>query len=223
MSDDFVQFRWGFGGERDRSPTIMTGLLGKKKGMTQLFSPAGELLPVTVVEAGPCQVVQRKTKETDGYDAVQLGFGEIQEQRVSRPYGGHFKKKNLKPLRHLREFEVAGEVKAGDWVKAEVFKPGDRVDVIGISKGKGFQGVIKRHGKAGGPASHGSRFHRSTGSIGQRTSPGEVFKNMKLPGHMGQVRVTTKNIEVVEVRDNLVFLKGSVPGANESVVVLRKV
>ncbi|MBI2981508.1 MAG: 50S ribosomal protein L3 [Deltaproteobacteria bacterium] len=184
---------------------MVNGIIARKKGMTQLFKEQGELVPVTVLETGPCQVVQIKTKAREGYDAVQLGWEEVKHSR------------------HLREFPVgSGEgLKVGDRVTAAIFKAGDRIHVTGISKGKGFQGVIKRHGKAGGPASHGSRFHRTTGSIGQRTSPGEVFKNMKLPGHMGRERVTTRNLEVVEVRENLVFLKGSVPGPSEGIVILR--
>ncbi len=178
--------------------------------MTQVFDESGEVVPVTVVEAGPCPVVQRKTRAKDGYDAVQLGLGEVSEKRPRR--------------RVLREFRVAegDEIKEGATVSAEIFKAGDPVHVTGVSKGKGFQGVIKRHGKGGGPASHGSRFHRSTGSIGQRTSPGEVFKNMKLPGHMGSERVTVRNLKVVRVDGNLVFLKGAVPGTKESLVVLKK-
>lgn len=181
---------------------MIEGIVARKKGMTQLFRPQGEVVPVTVVEAGPCQVAQRKTKAREGYDAVQLKLD-----------------------RHLREFRVDSndESKQGDTVTVSIFKTGDRLHATAMTKGKGFQGVIKRHGKSGGPASHGSRFHRSTGSIGQRTSPGEVFKNMKLPGHMGHVRVTTRNLEVIEVRDNLVFLKGSVPGPNDGIVLLRKV
>lgn len=182
----------------------MNGLLGQKKGMTQIFSETGDLIPVTVVEAGPCPVLQRKSIEKDRYVALKLGFGE--------------KKKFIREFR-LTE-SAAGE--AVEVVTAAIFKAGDRVHVTGQSKGKGFQGVIKRHGKAGGPASHGSRFHRSTGSIGQRTSPGEVFKNMKLPGHMGRERVTVRNLEVVEVRENLLFLKGAVPGNPNDFLILKK-
>ncbi len=203
----------------------MMGLLGKKKGMTQLFTASGELVPVTVVEAGPCPVILKKTAGSDGTVAIQLGFDEVEEKRLIKPLRGHFKKHKVAPLNYIREFRVAADepFKEGDVVKADIFKAGDRIHVEGVSKGKGFQGVIKRHGKAGGPASHGSRFHRSTGSIGQRTSPGEVFKNMKLPGHMGQERVTVRGLEVVEVRGNLVFLRGAVPGSRESLVILRKV
>lgn len=204
-------------------------LLGKKLGMTQVFDEAGDVVPVTVVRAGPCVVVQKKTLETDGYAAIQLGFEELPERKAGRAYKGHFTKRKLKPFRYLREFRVkplsdASPYEEGQVVTVESFKTGDRVKVTGTSKGKGFQGVIKRHGKAGGPASHGSRFHRTTGSIGQRTSPGEVFKNMKLPGHLGDERVTVKNIEVVQVRteDNLLLLRGAVPGANNNLLIIGK-
>lgn len=203
----------------------MTGLLGKKLGMTQIFNEAGDVVPVTVIQAGPCTVVQRKTKERDGYEAVQLGFEELPEGKANRPYRNHFAKRSLKPFRFLREFRVSeAPPEVGQVVSVDSLKAGDRVKVTGISKGKGFQGVIKRHGKAGGPASHGSRFHRSTGSIGQRTSPGEVFKNMKLPGHLGDERVTVENLEVVEVRpkEHLLFLKGAVPGGGNRLVMIRR-
>src|SRR5579885_2079507 len=158
----------------------MSGILGKKLGMTQIFDEAGDVVPVTVIQAGPCVVVQKKVADKDGYEAVQLGFDELPEKRekkIAKPYLNHFKKKNLKAHRVLKEFRVAKDaaLEVGQVVTVEAFKVGDVVKVTGISKGKGFQGVIKRHHKAGGPASHGSRFHRSTGSIGQRTSPGEVF------------------------------------------------
>src|SRR3989338_11172470 len=160
-------------------------LLGKKLGLTQIFDEGGDVLPVTVIQAGPCTVIQRKTLENDGYEAIQVGFEELPDRKANRPYKGHFLKKNLKPFRFLREFRgQEGEV--GQVLTVEMLKAGDRIKVTGTSKGKGFQGVIKRHGKGGGPASHGSRFYRTPGSIGPRTSPGEVFKNMKLPGHMGQ-------------------------------------
>ena len=202
------------------------GLLGKKIGMTQVFDKDGECVPVTVVRAGPCVVVQKKTKENDGYEAIQLGFEEIPEGKVNRPYQGHFAKRNLKPFRFLKEFRISGEAsyEQGHVLSVEGFQIGDRVKVTGVSKGKGFQGVIKRHGKAGGPASHGSRFHRTTGSIGQRTSPGEVFKNMKLPGHMGDEKVSVRNLEVIEVRpqDHLLFIKGAVPGAANNLLMISK-
>ncbi len=203
----------------------MSGLLGKKIGTTQIFNDSGDIIPVTVVQAGPCVVVQKKTKENDGYEAIQLGFEELKESKASRPYKNHFAKKNLKPYRYLREFRLQDAAyEVGSILNVDAFKVGDRVKVTGTSKGKGFAGVIKRHGKAGGPASHGSRFHRTTGSIGQRTSPGEVFKNMKLPGHMGSERVTVKNLEIVQVRreENLLFIRGAIPGAKNNLVMIRK-
>ena len=207
----------------------MSGLLGKKLGMTQVFDASGDVVPVTVIQAGPCVVVQKKGDEKDGYEAVQLGFDELPERRekkVPKAYLNHFKKKSLKAYRVLREFRIPKDAayEVGQVVTVESFKVGELVKITGISKGKGFQGVIKRHGKAGGPASHGSRFHRTTGSIGQRTSPGEVFKNMKLPGHMGNERVTTRNLKIVQVRpaENLLFVLGAVPGANQNVVMIRK-
>lgn len=203
----------------------MPGLLGKKIGTTQIFNDSGDIVPVTVVQAGPCVVVQKKTKENDGYEAIQLGFEELKESKASRPYKNHFTKKNLKPYRYLREFRLEDAAyEVGNILNVDTFKVGDRVKVTGTSKGKGFAGVIKRHGKAGGPASHGSRFHRTTGSIGQRTSPGEVFKNMKLPGHMGSERVTIKNLEIVQVRpeEHLLFIRGAIPGAKNNLVMIRK-
>lgn len=207
----------------------MSGILGKKLGTTQIFDEQGDVIPVTVIQAGPCVVVQKKTKDRDGYEAIQVGFEEISEAK-SKKKGkvvlNHFAKKNVKPQRFLREFRLKeGEAfEQGQVITVESFQAGDHVKVTGISKGKGFQGVIKRHGKAGGPASHGSRFHRTTGSIGQRTSPGEVFKNMKLPGHMGAERVTVKNLKIVQVRpqENLIFVRGAVPGSNNHLVMVRK-
>ncbi len=204
----------------------MTGILGKKLGMTQIFSDAGDVVPVTVVQAGPCVVIQRKTLAKEGYESIQVGFEELPERKASKPYKVHFTKKNQKPFRFLREFRIPadGAFEVGQVLTVETFKIGDRVKVTGVSKGKGFQGVIKRHGKAGGPASHGSRFHRTTGSIGQRTSPGEVFKNMKLPGHLGSERVTVRNLEVVQVRpqENLLFVRGAVPGGKNNLIMIRK-
>ncbi len=194
--------------------------------MTQLFDESGDVVPTTVLQAGPCVVVQRKKKETDGYEAIQVGFEELPEKKVSRPALGHTQKKGLKPFRFFREFRVPAEdaYEIGQILTAETFKVGDRVKITGFSKGKGFQGVIKRHGKAGGPASHGSRFHRTTGSIGQRTSPGEVFKNMKLPGHLGDERVTVRGLKVVQIRleDNVILVRGAVPGARNNLLMIRK-
>ncbi|MFO1519775.1 MAG: 50S ribosomal protein L3 [bacterium] len=194
----------------------MRGLLAKKIGMTQLFTKDGRMVPVTVLLTGPCVVTQKKTVGTDGYDAVQVGFEETEFRKLNRPMKGHFQKKNQKAYSWLKEFRTAqiANFEVGSVITVGRFKAGDMVDATGVSKGKGFQGVIKRHHKKGGPRSHGSCFHRSTGSIGQRTYPGKVFKNMKLPGHMGDEQVTVKNLEVVEVRsgENLLFVKGAVPG-----------
>ncbi len=200
------------------------GILGKKVGMTQVFTSEGRRVPVTVLIAGPCTVIQKKTKDQEGYDAIQLGFEEVDFRKLNRAMKGHFQKRKLKAYRWLKEFRTAevAQYETGHTFTAETFKAGDIIDVTGFSKGKGFQGVIKRHHKKGGPRTHGSCLHRSTGSIGQRTYPGKVFKNMKLPGHMGAEFVTTKNLEVIEVRpqENLVFVKGSVPGASNSFLTI---
>lgn len=202
----------------------MLGLMGKKKGMTKVYDEAGEVTSVTVVELGPCTVVQKKTKETDGYNALQIGFGATRPTRMGKAMRGHFEKRGLPLFTALKEFRtenVAG-FEVGDVLTVAGFKPGDVVRVSGVTKGKGFQGVIKRHGKHGGPASHGSDFHRRPGSIGMRTWPGHVLKNMKLPGHMGDVNVTTKNLQIMRVRpeDNVVLVSGSIPGARNSMVVV---
>jgi large subunit ribosomal protein L3 len=205
---------------------MVTGLLGKKLGMTRLFLDDGRQIDVTLLEMGPCPVVQRKTEDADGYDAVQLGFGDQKPSRLNKPTLGHFAKSGISPKRLLKEFRVDGssELKAGDEIKADLFVVGERVDVSGVSKGKGFQGVIKRHGIKGGPGGHGSMFHRAPGSIGQSADPSKVFKNVRLPGHMGSRNVTTQNLEVVRVdaENNLVAVRGSVPGAPGTVVVLSK-
>jgi large subunit ribosomal protein L3 len=177
------------------------GLIGKKVGMTQIFDEVGRVIPVTVIEAGPCVVAQIKTKETDGYDAVQLGFGEVKEKKLNKPVKGHFAKANVTPKKHLREFRLDSleNIKVGDELKADVFAAGDKIDVQGTSKGKGFQGVIKRHGQSRGPMGHGSMYHRRPGSMGPTSTPGRVFKGKKLPGHMGVETVTIQNLEVVKV------------------------
>jgi len=204
----------------------MKSLIGKKLGMTQIFDDEGRRVPVTVIEAGPCRVIQRKTTETDGYEAIQLGFGAQKESRMTKPLVGQFKKAGVETMRELREVRVdaADETKAGDTLTAAVFEDINFVDVSGTTKGKGFQGVVKRHGFSGGRASHGSHMHRRTGSIGMCTFPGRVFKGKKMPGHMGSVNVTTQSMRVVEVRadENLILLKGAVPGANGSTLVLRE-
>lgn len=206
----------------------MLGLLGKKKGMTQVFSADGDVVPVTVVEVGPCTVVQKKTKETDGYAALQIGYKIRRPKGMPKAERGHLEKKGLPLFTHLGEFRFddVAPFNAGDKLLVNGFKAGDMVDVRGLTKGRGFQGVMKRHGKHGGPAAHGSDFHRRPGSIGMRAYPGRVLKNTRLPGHMGDVYVTIKNLEVIEVRpdDNVLLIRGAVPGARESLleVVLSK-
>ena len=174
------------------------GLIGKKIGMTQIFNEEGKVIPVTVIEAGPCVVSQVKTEETDGYNSIQLGFGAIKESKVNKPERGHFTKANIAPARYLREFRVDSieDVKVGDELKADIFMAGDKIDIQGTSKGKGFQGVIKRHGQHRGPMGHGSMYHRRPGSMGSTSTPGRVFKGKKLPGHMGAETVTIQNLEV---------------------------
>jgi large subunit ribosomal protein L3 len=203
------------------------GIIGKKVGMTQVYAEDGRAIPVTVLEAGPCVVVQRKSKDKDGYSAVQLGLVEKRApKRVTKPMKGHFEKAGLPPCRVLRELRVAesAEVKVGDKVSVDLFTPGDSVNVIGTSKGKGFQGVVKRHHFRGGAATHGSMFHRAPGSIGASAFPSRVLKGMRAGGHMGQDRVTMKNLKVVKVdpANNLLVVKGAVPGAGGGYVVIRK-
>lgn len=205
----------------------MKGILGIKVGMTQIFEEDGKVVPVTVVKAGPCLVVQRKSEQDDGYDAVQLGLVEESPLRhVNQPMLGHFEKAGVAAMRRLMEFHVEAEdpAQAGDQVKASIFQENDYVDVIGTSKGKGFQGVIKRHGFGGGRATHGSMFHRAPGSIGQSASPSRVFPGVRLPGRMGGKRITVKNLKVVKVNEeeNLIYLRGAVPGARNSYVALRE-
>jgi large subunit ribosomal protein L3 len=205
---------------------MITGLLGKKVGMTRIFTEDGRWIEVTVLEAGPCSVVQRKTVETDGYSAVQLGFGDIKESRCKKPAAGHFAKVGVSPKRTLKEVRVPddADVKAGDEIRADIFAVGDRVDVVGTSKGRGFAGVIKRHGFSGGPGGHGSHFHRAPGSIGQSADPSKVYKNKRMPGHYGTVKTTVQNLEVVNVDSerNLLIVRGSVPGANGALVMVNK-
>lgn len=202
------------------------GLIGRKLGMTRVFAEDGRWIPVTVLMAGPCAVVQRKTSETDGYEAVQLGFGERRDRRCTKPELGHFKKAGVTPQQIVREFRVdaANELKAGDHVLADIFQPGERIDVTGTSKGKGFQGVQKRHSFKGGPGTHGSNFHRAPGSVGQSADPSKIIKGKRMPGHMGAERITTQNIEVVsvDVEKNLMLVRGAVPGGNGGYVLLRK-
>ncbi len=203
----------------------MKGILGKKIGMTQVFSEDSRLIPVTVIEAGPCKVVQSKVAKRDGYAAIQIGFDETRkEKNVPKGRLGHFKKVSLLPSRFLREIKMEG-LKVGDDVTVDIFSKGDMVSVTGTSKGKGFQGVMKRHNYRGGPGSHGSMFNRAPGSIGSSSFPSRVWKNKGLPGQMGHKRVTTRNIEVIDVRkeQNLLVVKGSVPGANGGYLIIRSV
>jgi len=202
---------------------MTNGLLGKKLGMTQIFDE-NRLVPVTVIEAGPCRVVTVKTKERDGYEAVQLSFGEVKERKLSKGESGHLKKNGIPASRVLREFKKEGDVSVGQTVKADLFKKGDWVDVIGVSKGKGFQGVVRRHNYAGGPESHGSMFHRHPGSIGASSFPSRVWKGKALPGHMGAERVTVQRLKIIASRaeDNLLFVGGAVPGGVNGILVVRK-
>lgn len=204
----------------------MKGIFGKKIGMTQVFLQNGYLIPVTVIKVGPCKVVQLKTAEKDGYTAVQIGFDEMKkEKNVPKGRLGHFKKVSLPPYRFLREVKLDGlDVAVGNDVTVDIFNKGDKVSVTGISKGKGFQGVMKRHNYSGGPGSHGSMFNRAPGSIGSSSYPSRVWKNKGLPGHMGSEKTTTKNIEVVDVKkeQNLLIVKGAVPGANGGYLIIRK-
>ncbi len=202
----------------------MKAIIGRKVGMTQIFNEDGTVIPVTVIEAGPCQVVQVKTTETDGYNAVQLGFGEVKEKKLNKPERGHFSKANVKLAKHLREFRVdESDVKVGDEINASVFADGETVDIQGTTKGKGFQGVIKRHGQHRGPMGHGSMYHRRPGSMGSTSTPGRVFKGKKLPGHMGVDTVTIQNLKIVKVDldKNAILVKGSVPGNKGSILKIR--
>ena len=202
----------------------MKAIIGRKVGMTQIFDENGAVIPVTVIEAGPCQVVQVKTTETDGYNAVQLGFGEVKESKLNKPEKGHFAKAGAKIAKHLREFRGdISDVKVGDEVNASVFADGESVDIQGTTKGKGFQGVIKRHGQHRGPMGHGSMYHRRPGSMGSTSTPGRVFKGKKLPGHMGVETVTIQNLKIVKVDldKNAILVKGSVPGNKGSILKIR--
>ncbi len=200
------------------------GILGKKIGMTQIFTDDGNAIAVTVVEAGPCRVVQIKSKDKDGYEAAQVGFDSIKkEKKINKPMAGHFKKGSIEPCRYLKEIP-AGELKVGDELTVDMFKPGSSVVVSGQSIGKGFQGVMKRHNYKGGPASHGANFHRAPGSIGQCAWPSRVFKNVGMPGRMGGASITQKNIEIVDVKaeQNLLLLKGGVPGPRGGILFIGK-
>ncbi len=200
------------------------GILGKKVGMTQLFTTEGQVVPVTVIEAGPCIVVQKKTVDAEGYSAIQVGFGEIRENLVNKPLKGHFAKGNIKPLRFIREFRVENSetYEVGQALKADLFEIGEKVDVSGISKGKGFAGAIKRHGFSRGPMTHGSKYHRGVGSLGAK-GPARVFKGRKLPGRMGTDKVTVQNLEVIKIdaENNFLVIKGAIPGPKGSLVTVK--
>jgi large subunit ribosomal protein L3 len=203
----------------------MKGIVGRKLGMTQLFDEeSGQVTPVTVIEAGPCPVVQLKTEETDGYEAVQLAFDEVAERKVSKPRLGHLKKTNAAPHRHLVEFRGTSEAVLGEPVKVDVFEPGDKVKVTGISIGKGFAGTIKRHNFSSGPKSHGSHNIRKPGSIGSSATPSRVFKGMKMAGRMGGKRATQVGLTVhsVDLEHNLLMVKGTVPGPKNGIVQIRE-
>ena len=201
-------------------------ILATKVGMTQIFNEDGTLLPVTVLQAGPCVVTQVKTEENDGYAAVQVGFGDIREKLVNKPEKGHLEKAGVELKRFLKEFrfENAGEYEVGQEIKAEIFEAGDHIDVTAISKGKGFQGAIKRHGQSRGPMTHGSKYHRHAGSNGAASDPSKVFKGKKMPGQMGNVQVTVQNLEIVRVdtENNLLLVKGAVPGPKKSLVTIKE-
>jgi large subunit ribosomal protein L3 len=206
---------------------MVTGIIGRKVGMTQVFETDGTVVPVTVIKAGPCVVVQTKTAQTDGYEAVQIGLVADKPAKVNKPTAGHYKKANVPPTQIRREVRVVpggDALKPGDQILADIFKAGERVDVIGTSRGKGFQGVMKRHHFAGGAATHGSMFHRAPGSIGASSFPSRVIKGMRAPGRMGADRITTHNLRVVSVdlENHLVSLRGAVPGAPDGIVIIRK-
>ena len=200
-------------------------ILGTKIGMTQIFDESGKVIPVTVVLAGPFTVVQKKTTETDGYDAVQVGFGEVKEKNLNKPMKGHFAKADTAAKKYLREFrlEDISSLNVGDEIKADIFEAGEKVDVTGISKGKGFAGPMKRWNLHRGPMAHGSGYHRGSGSMGACSSPGRVMKGKKLPGHMGVDRVTVQNLEIVKVdaEENIILIKGAVPGNKGGLVTVK--
>ena len=201
-------------------------ILATKVGMTQIFAESGELVPVTVLQAGPCVVTQVKTVENDGYDAVQVGFSDMREKLANKPEKGRFEKAGVSVKRYVREFrlENAAEYKVKDEIKADIFAAGDRVDATAVTKGKGFQGAVKRLGQHRGPMKHGSKFHRHQGSNGSATTPGRVFKGKGMPGHMGSVQRTIENLEVIKVdaENNLLLVKGSVPGPKKSLITIKE-
>ena len=199
-------------------------ILATKVGMTQIFNENGELVPVTVLQAGPCVVTQVKTVENDGYSAVQVGFQNIREKLVNKPVKGMFDKAGVSYKRYVREFKLEGEYAVKDEIKADVFEAEDKVDATAIAKGKGFQGAIKRHGQSRGPMAHGSKYHRHAGSNGSCSTPSKVFKGKKMPGHMGGKKVTTQNLEIVRVdaEKNLLLVKGAIPGPKKALVTIKE-
>ena len=199
-------------------------ILATKVGMTQIFNEDGQLIPVTVLQAGPCVVTQVKTEENDGYEAVQVGFGEKREKLVNKAQKGHFNKAGVSYKRYVREFKLEGEYSVKDEIKADIFAAGDKVDATAISKGKGFQGAIKRLGQSRGPMAHGSKFHRHQGSNGACSSPSKVFKGKGMPGHMGCKKITVQNLEIVkvDVENNLILVKGAVPGPKKALVTIKE-
>jgi large subunit ribosomal protein L3 len=203
---------------------MQKGILGKKVGMTQIFTETGEVIPVTVIEAGPCVVVQKKTTQVDGYSALQIGFGEKRERLFNKPAKGHFDRANVKPLRYLREIrtEDAESYEVGQEIKADIFSTGEKVDVVGTSKGRGFAGGIKRHGFHRGPMTHGSKYHRRPGAAAAK-GPARIFKGRKMPGHLGVDRVTVQNLEVIKVdaENNLLAVKGAIPGPKGGLVLVK--
>ncbi|MFL0249199.1 50S ribosomal protein L3 [Clostridium neuense] len=204
---------------------MKSGILGKKLGMTQIFNEQGKIVPVTVIEAGPCVVVQKKTIENDGYEAIQVGFADVKENRSNKPAKGHFAKANTAVKKFVKELKLddLSAYEVGTEIKADVFSAGEKVDVSGVSKGKGFQGTIRRWNAHRGPMSHGSKFHRAVGSMGASSDPSRTFKNKIMPGHMGHVNTTVLNLEVAKVipEKNLILIKGGVPGPNKGFVVIK--
>ncbi|AVP54731.1 50S ribosomal protein L3 [Clostridium tetani] len=200
-------------------------IIGRKLGMTQIFDENNRVVPVTVVEAGPCTVVQKKSVEKDGYEAIQVGYGEIREKLVNKPLKGHFEKAGVGLSRMLREFKLenVSEYQVGQEIKVDVFEAGEKIDVTGTSKGKGYQGIIKRWNAHRGPMSHGSKFHRAVGSMGAASYPARTFKNKRMAGHMGNVKSTVLNLEVVKTipEKNLILIKGGIPGPNKGYVIIR--
>lgn len=204
----------------------MKSILGKKIGMTQIFTETGEVIPVTVLAVGPVTVVQKKTVDTDGYEAIQVGYGEISEKKLTKPKKGHFDKAGVAPTKFLREVRVESTegYEVNQEIKADIFAEGDRVDVVGTSKGKGFQGSIKRHNQSRGPMAHGSKYHRGVGALSGATYPGRVFKGRNMPGHMGNERVTVQNLEVVKVdsEKNYILVRGAVPGNKGGLLTIKE-